>query len=61
MVRKVISPPTCDFLIASSQKLFNASQSGDPELAEAVLLRLKDQIDFYVHELREGDTNARFN
>ena len=60
-MHKVISPITCDFLIASSQKLFNASQSGDPELAEAVLLRLKEQIDFYVENLREGDTNARLN
>jgi hypothetical protein len=58
-MRKVISTTTCDFLVASSQKLFNASQSGDPELAEAVLLRLKEQIDFYIQDLREGNTDVR--
>lgn len=58
-MRKVISAITCDFLVGSSQKLFNASQSGDPELAEAVLLRLKEQIDFYIQDLREGDKNEQ--
>ena len=60
-MRKVISPTTCDFLVATSQRLFNASQSGDPELAEAVLLRLKDQLDFYILDIREGNNDVRLN
>lgn len=50
-MRKVIDPLVYDFLMKSSQNLFNAAQSGDVELAEATLVNLQSVIDSYIHAL----------
>ena len=34
--------------------LFNAANSGDAELAIAVLTKLKNEVDSYINALKEG-------
>ena len=57
---RVIDPRVCDFLVHSSKNLFNASQSGDPELAEAVLVNLKSVIDSYIEALVEARQHGTY-
>jgi len=57
---KVIDPIVCDFLVKTSKNLFNASQSGDCELAEAVLVNLKSVIDSYIQALQEGKQSGPY-
>jgi len=55
---KVIDPLIHDFMVTTANKLFNAAQSQDPLLAEAVLSSLAAIIDSYIHALKEGDWNG---
>ena len=48
---KVIPPLVYDYLVKSSKNLFNAAQSGDPELAEAVLVNFRATVDGYIHAI----------
>lgn len=57
---KVIDPKVCDFLVQASKNLFNASQSGDPDLVESVLVNLKAVTDSYIHALHEGKHNETY-
>ena len=43
-------------MINASKNLFNAAQSGDPELAEAVLVNLGATLDSYINAIREDKT-----
>lgn len=51
---KVIDPLTYDFMMNASRKLFNAAQSGDPELAEATLRGIATTVDSYIIAIKEG-------
>jgi len=53
-VPRIISAQTCDFLSKYSRNLYNASQSGDPDLAEATLLSLKKELDYFIEDLQKG-------
>lgn len=56
---RVIDPLIHDFMVNTAKKLFNAAQSGDPELAEAVLSSVSAVINSYILALKEGDWNGR--
>ena len=56
---RVIDPLVHDFMIMTSKNLFNAAQSGDVDLAEAVMVKFKTQVDSYINALHsEGETNG---
>jgi len=41
-------------MVKSSKNLFNAATSGDTELAQAVLKKLRNELDSYIQLLDEG-------
>lgn len=53
-MRKVIDPLVYDFMSKSGADLFNAANSGDIDLAIAVLTKLKNEVDSYIQALKEG-------
>lgn len=50
-----LNPLVADYMVQASQNLFNAAQSGDPELAEATLVNLKSTLDSYIHALHSKE------
>lgn len=52
---RVINPLIADYMSQASRNLFNAVQSGDPELAEAVLVNLRATLDSYILAFHEGE------
>lgn len=55
---KVIPVSVYDFMMKSSQRLYNAAQAGDVSLAEAVLNDLIEVMGFYALVLKNGDING---
>jgi hypothetical protein len=55
---KVIPTLVYDFMMKSSQRLYNAAQAGDTSLAEAVLKDIHETIGFYELVLVNGDING---
>ena len=53
-MRRVIDPIVYDYMTKTGSKLFNAANSGDTELAIAVLTKLKNEVDSYINALKEG-------
>jgi hypothetical protein len=54
MYKRVINPLVADYMVKASKNLFNAVQSGDPELAEATMVNLRATLDSYIQAIREG-------
>ena len=57
-MHKVIPTGVYDFMMKSSQRLYNAAQAGDVSLAEAVLKDIHEVIGFYELVLVNGDMNG---
>ena len=55
MYKRVINPLIADYMVQASKNLFNAAQSGDPELAEAVMVNLRSSLETYIIIIREGE------
>ena len=55
MYKRVINPLVADYMARESKRLFNAVQSGDPELAEATLVNLRATLDSYIQAIKEGE------
>jgi len=55
MYKRVINPLIADYMVHASKNLFNAAQSGDPELAEATLVNLRATLDSYILAIRKGE------
>jgi hypothetical protein len=55
---KVIPNVVYDFMMKSSQRLYNAAVAGETSLAEAVLKDIKETIGFYELVLMNGDVNG---
>lgn len=53
-MRKTIDPIIYDFMTKAGTNLFNAANSGDTELALAVLTKLKNEVNSYIQALKEG-------
>ena len=53
-MRRVIDPIVYDYMTKTGSNLFNAANSGDTELAIAVLTKLKNEVDSYINALKEG-------
>ena len=57
-MHKVIPTGVYDFMMKSSQRLYNAAQAGDVSLAEAVLKDIHEVIGFYELVLVNGDIDG---
>ena len=59
-MRPPINPAIADYMMSASRSLFEAVQSGDTELAIAVLRKMKGSLDLCISVLEEGkkDGNA---
>jgi len=57
-MHKVIPTGVYDFMMKSSQRLYNAAQAGDVSLAEAVLKDIHETIGFYELVLVNGDIDG---
>ena len=57
-MRKVIPTLVYDFMMKSSQRLYNAAQAGDTSLAIAVLKDINETIGFYELVLVNGDIDG---
>lgn len=53
-MRKVIDPIVYDYLVKSGAQLNNAANSGDTELAIAVMTTLVNEMPSYIKALKEG-------
>ena len=53
-MRRVIDPIIYDYMVKTGSNLFNAANSGDVELAIAVLNKIKTEVDSYINALKEG-------
>lgn len=53
-MRKVIDPLIYDYMTKTGSNLFNAANSGDIELAVAVLTKIRTEVDSYINALQEG-------
>jgi hypothetical protein len=53
-MNRVINPIVADYMVKTSKNLFNAATSGDPELAEAILVNLDTTLESYIQLLHEG-------
>lgn len=52
-MRNHLDPRIQDFLVHASKNLFNAAQSGDSDLAEAVMVNMLDTLPSYIQAIRE--------
>lgn len=57
-MRRVIPTLVYDFMMKSSQRLYNAAQAGDVSLAVAVLKDIHETIGFYELVLVNGDIDG---
>ena len=53
-MRRVIDPIVYDYMTKTGSNLFNAANSGDIELAVAVLTKIQNEVDSYINALKEG-------
>lgn len=53
-MRPPINPAIADYMMSASRSLFEAVQSGDTELAIAVLRKMKGSLDLCISVLEEG-------
>lgn len=58
MHRPVINPTIADYMMSASRSLFEAVQSGDVDLAIAVLRKMKGSLDLCISVLEEGKQNG---
>jgi len=56
-----LDPRIADFMVHTSKNLWNSAVSGDPELAEAVLVNLLDVLPSYVHAFHEGGDDGKLH
>lgn len=56
-MRPPINPVIADYMMSASKSLFEAVQSGDTELALAVLRKMKGSVDLCISILEEGNRN----
>ena len=57
MLRPPINPAIADYMMSASRSLFEAVQSGDTELAIAVLKKMKGSFDLCIDVLEEERKN----